>query len=63
MSAFKTVPLPERYNPLWIRLPENTGLTYAVNGLVRDTHNIKENKYGYRDFSSLLKVLGVKQKG
>lgn len=35
-------------------------LGYSINGLVQDTHNIKENKYGYRDFSSLLKVLGVK---
>lgn len=35
-------------------------LVYAINGLVQDIHNIKENKYGYRDFYSLLKVLGVK---
>lgn len=35
-------------------------LGYSINGLVQDTHNIKENKYGYRDFSSLLDVLGVK---
>ena len=35
-------------------------LGYSINGLAQDTHNIKENKYGYRDFSSLLKVLGVK---
>lgn len=35
-------------------------LGYMIDGLLQDTHNIKENKYGYRDFSSLLKVLGVK---
>lgn len=35
-------------------------LGYMIDGLVQDTHNIKENKYGYRDFSSLLRMLGVK---
>lgn len=35
-------------------------LGYAIDGIVQDTHNIKENKYGYRDFSSLLEVFGVK---
>ena len=35
-------------------------LGYSIDGLWQDTHNIKENKYGYRDFSSLLKILGVK---
>lgn len=35
-------------------------LAYSINGLMQDTHNIKENKYGYRDFSSLLKVFGIK---
>lgn len=35
-------------------------LGYSIDGLWQDTHKIKENKYGYRDFDSLLKVLGVK---
>ncbi len=35
-------------------------LEYMIDGLAQDIHTIKENKDGYRDFSSLLKVLGVK---
>lgn len=35
-------------------------LGYAINGLIQDYHKIRVNKHGYRDFSSLLKVLGVK---
>lgn len=35
-------------------------LEYTIDGLLQDIHNIKKNKYGYRDFSSLLKALGVK---
>ncbi len=35
-------------------------LGYSINGLIQDTGCIKENEHGYRDFSALLKVLGVK---
>ena len=37
-------------------------LGYSINGLIQNTHNIEENKYGYRDFSSLLKVFGIQDK-
>lgn len=36
-------------------------LNYSFDDLVQDTHNIKENKYGYRDFSSLVDILDMKR--
>lgn len=35
-------------------------LQYSINKMPQDIQDIEENKYGYRDFSSLLKTLGIK---
>jgi hypothetical protein len=50
--------------PNWLyerpHLKNSEILYYSIDGLVQDNHDIPENKDGYRDFDSLLKLLTVK---